>query len=400
MAETLHFTETDPVQEHEFSRAEMRVLRRARHGLHLTELSANGTSVLARVGPKTGYAGSVMLPGGRGIVVEPKAAINNLPEMLALAYRTLAPPPPAGITSVTDTSPSDWLLIQLANEVNTLMARGLRRGYVERREQLPFVRGRTRPITNPAKLPLLDCEYTDFVVDTPENQLLRAALDLLAPTVRNRNVRRMYDDALHQLSNVRPTRLSLTQFDRVQLTRLNQHYLPSLRLARLALEGAGVADLAGSLTAPAFFVLMWKVWENTVESALADAGVTALRSKPRYRSAFVHSDGKPDLPITIEPDLTVGPRTHPRLAIDLKWGPALIKTRHGKLAFNNAHLYQIGTYATALECDGLLLYPQMTAPVDVTYTFNGHKIHIRTVDLNFPNLSELRAEAQRVADSL
>src|SRR3546814_12766476 len=80
--------------------------------------------------------------------------------------------------------PTDWLLVQLAGEVHELLGRGLRRGYVERRERLPFVRGRTRPILNPAQLPFLDCEYTDFIADTPENQLLRGVPELLAPGVQ------------------------------------------------------------------------------------------------------------------------------------------------------------------------------------------------------------------------
>lgn len=400
MAELIHFTETDQAREFEFTKAEMRTLRRARHGLTITEIAATQDSVVARVGPKNGFAGSVTLPGGRAVVVHPKARINSLPEMLALAYRTFAPPPPAGITSVTQVQPSDWLLVQLANEINTLMDSGLRRGYVERREQLPFVRGRTYPVTNPARLPFLDCEYTDFVVDTPENRLLRSALEVLVPAVRNLSVRRMYDDALLQLSRVEPTRLDVSQFDQIQLTRLNQHYLPSLRLAKLALEGFGVTDRTGPLTAPAFFVLMWQVWENSVQSALSDAGVRQLRSKPRYRKAFAYNSGQPKLAVTLEPDLVVGPRTRPRLAVDLKWAPALVTNRAGKLSFNNSHLYQIGTYTTALGCDGILLYPQMTTPVNTTYLFNGHKINIRTVDLSVPDLAHLRATAKQVAGGI
>lgn len=400
MAELIHFTETDQAREYEFTRAEMRALCRARHGLNVTQIDDRQDSALVRVGPRIGFAGSVALPGGRGIVVHPKARINSVPEMLALAYRTLAPPPSAGVTSTTDAPPSDWLLVQLAHEVNALMASGLRRGYVERREQLPFVRGRTYPVTNPAKLPFLDCEYTDFVVDTPVNRLLRSALEVLAPAVHNRSVRRMYDDALHQLSHVEPTRLDAAQFDQIQLTRLNRHYLPSLRLARLALEGSGVTDLTGPLTAPAFFVRMWQVWENCVQSALNDAGVSPLRAKPRYREPVAYVSGEPKLPVTLEPDLIIGPRTHPELVIDLKWGPSLVKNRSGKLSFNNSHLYQIGTYTTALGCDGILLYPQMTTPVDTTYSFNGHKITIRTVDLSAPNLAHLRATAEQVAEGI
>ena len=291
-------------------------------------------------------------------------------------------------------------MVQLACEVHELLGRGLRRGYVERRERLPFVRGRTRPILNPARLPFLDCEYTDFITDTPENQLLRGVLDLLAPGIQNRTVRRQYDDALSYLGDVSLIRPSIRDFDRVRLNRLNQHYQPSLRLARLALEGAGVVDSAGSITAPAYFVLMWQIWENAAAAAIRDAGVRDLLEKPRYGSFFLHQHGQPNPTVTIEPDLVIGRRQSPRMVIDLKWGPVLLTDRQGRRRLRNPHLYQIATYSTALDCDGLLLYPLMEDEVDTEYLFNGRRICIRTVDLSQPGLSGLRATAEDIAAAL
>jgi len=80
-------------------------------------------------------------------------------------------------------------------------------------------------------------------------------------------------------------------------------YGPSLALARLALEGAGVTDAVGSAPAPAYFVLMWKVWENSMASALRDAGVRKLLEKPVCTAAFRQVAGTPRLSVGIEPDL-------------------------------------------------------------------------------------------------
>jgi 5-methylcytosine-specific restriction endonuclease McrBC regulatory subunit McrC len=161
-----------------------------------------------------------------------------------------------------------------------------------------------------------------------------------------------------------------------------------------------VIDSAGSITAPAYFVLMWQIWENAAAAALRDAGIHDLVEKPRYGSAFVHQHGRPNLSVTIEPDLIVGRRASPRLAIDLKWGPVLLQDRHGRRRLRNAHLYQIGTYATALDCDGLLLYPLMDDEVDTVYMFNSHRISIRTVDLSQPELRGLRSAAEDIAATI
>jgi 5-methylcytosine-specific restriction enzyme subunit McrC len=396
----ISFSETDPTREEVVTPLELRALRRARHGLIVDELSDEGEGgVRLRLGPKPGYAGSVTLPGGRRIIVHTKAKVQSLPEVLALAYRTLAPPPRIGRTHMDSATPTEWLLVQLAAEVQELLGRGLRRGYIERRASLPFVRGRTRPILNPTQLPFLDCEFADFVSDTPENQLLRGVLELLAPAVKNPAVRRAYDDALSYLGDVSLIRPSLAHFDRVSLNRLNQHYKPSLRLARLALEGSGVVDSAGDHAAAAFFVRMWRVWENAAASALRDAGATSLLEKPRYSDIFVQDNGYPSRSVTIEPDLVIGRRLTPNLVIDLKWAPALIK-RHGRLQLNNSHLYQMASYTSGLGCDGVLLYPLMDEEVKSAYVFGGRRITIRTVDLSQPGLAGLREAASEIVATL
>jgi 5-methylcytosine-specific restriction enzyme subunit McrC len=392
VSQTIEFVETDPPRELEVSAREARALRRTRHALAVDQVGPDRV----KVGPRTGYAGTLLLPTGRRIVVSPKAQVADLSMLLALAYRTLAPPAAAGVAQVAEATPSEWLLLQLVAEVENLLGHGLRRGYVERREQLPFVRGRIRPLLNPARLPLLDCEYADFVLDTPENRLVRGTLELLAPGVRHHDVRGRMDDTLARFAEVTLARPSPRSFERVVVTRLNQHYQPALRLCRLALEGAGVEDHTGADVAPAFFVPMWRVWEAALASALRDAGIVRLHEQPSYSDRIVYKEGSPALTVGIHPDLVVGSRAKPRLVIEAKWRPALVRYR-SKLRLRNDHLYQLATYATALACDGVLLYPRMGNDVDATYEFNGHKLRLKTVDLAAPELGDLVTTAAEIA---
>lgn len=215
----LDFVETESTREITVSPAELRALRRAQHGLVVEDLT-NGR---ARVGPRQGMVGTVLLPTGRRVVVRPKARIDSVPELLALAYRTMAPPASAGTATVDETSPTDWLLLQLTGEIEALLAHGLRRGYVERRELLPFVRGRMRAPLNPSRLPMVDCEFADFVLDTRENRLLRGTLELLSPAAGNPYVRSRLRDALSAFASVALIRPSIAAFDRIAITRLNAH---------------------------------------------------------------------------------------------------------------------------------------------------------------------------------
>jgi 5-methylcytosine-specific restriction enzyme subunit McrC len=391
--EVLTFSEVDAGRELHVTGADMRALRRARHGLAVQQIDDERV----RVGPRQGYAGTVLLPSGRRIVVEPKAPISDFVELLALAYGTMVPPTTAGTTTVAEANPTDWLLLQLAGEVDDLLARGLRRGYVERRELLPFVRGRVRPPINPARLPGVDCEYSDFVLDTVENRLLRGTLEFLAPAAINPYVRRRLRDALAWFEDVTLIRPSVVSFERVNTTRLNAHYAPSLRLARLALEGAGVEDAEGVVTAPAYFVPMWRVWEAATAAALRAAGAREVHEQPKFTDRIRHVRGDPHPVVTLQPDLLLGKRTRPTLVIDLKWANPLTRW-HDRLRLRNDHLYQLATYCSALGCDGCLVYPQFEEPVDTTYEFEGNRLTVRTVDLDVPELGALRATAADLAE--
>lgn len=183
------------------------------------------------------------------------------------------------------------------------------------------------------------------------------------------------------------------------MTRLNAHYQPSLRLARIALEGAGVHDAVGASTAPAYFVPMWRVWEAAVASALRDAGIQHVHEQPEFADRFVQQGGYPKLRVTLRPDLLIGYRGTPALAIDLKWAPAL-ELRYGKKRLRNQHLYQLATYCAALRCDGLLVYPEMEDQIDSMYEFNGRTIRIRTVNLATPSLADLRSFAVNLAEKM
>jgi 5-methylcytosine-specific restriction enzyme subunit McrC len=390
----LHFSETDSPLQATFSNDDLRALLRIRTGLSVSDQGEGRV----RLGPIPGFAGSVALPSGRRIVISPKAGARRLPDLLALAYATLAPPVPVGITSVADTPPSDWLFMQLAAEVEQLIARGLQRGYVERRDELPYARGRLHPPLNPARLPFLECTFAEFSLDTPENRLLRGALEYLTPGASNATVRRKMRDALSHFQSVPFTPPSLLAFSGIVVNRLNKHYLPSLRLAELALQGAGVTDAAASSTAPAYLLRMWRIWELAVAQALRHVDDTLqLSEQPVFTGAFKQVDGDPRLSVSIVPDILVGRRASSRHVIDVKWRSATV-VRHGGRRLRNDHLYQMATYCKALGCDGTLMYPLMDDyAIRSAYTFGEHKISVRTVDLEAESLADLQVAAEEIA---
>jgi 5-methylcytosine-specific restriction enzyme subunit McrC len=307
----------------------------------------------------------------------------------------MTPPRSVGITSVEEADPSEWLLLQLAIEVEGLLGRGLRRGYVETQGLLPHVRGRARVPTNPAQLPKLYCEYAEFTSDTKTNQLIKAALLVLTPSVQNKVVRRMLTSALAALADVSVVRPNIEDYSKTSFSRLDEHYASAINLARLALEGAGIVDFSGGQTAPSLFVPMWKVWEKAFTSALREFRGFQVVEQPEYANLISQVSGLPEVSVVIKPDIVIGPRRNPQVVVDLKWASAL-ELRHGKLRLQNQHIYQIAAYARALASPAFLVYPQYDTPVTSSYEIDGQVIYIRTVDLGAGNLSDLRSVAAEV----
>jgi 5-methylcytosine-specific restriction enzyme subunit McrC len=386
----LSFTETSAPVAIDVSARERRALGRASGGLTITD-APDGR---VWVGPREGYVGSLALPGGRRVVVRPKAEVGSLPALLALAYRTMTLPSRAGDATFDRAPPSDWLFLQFATELERVVAIGLRRSYVEQREILPFVRGRLRPVLNPALLPGADCEYTDFTLDTRENRLLRGTAEIALRVAQHPEVRKRLRDALSYFAAVAHAHPQLRDFERMSLPPLAQYYDPALRLARLVLEGSGATDVKAPTRNSAFFVLMWRVWENALYNAALDAYGGRVLFQPGYADIITHQSGTPSTAVTLKPDIVIGSRQRPRLVVDAKWSRAVTK-RHGKWRYDTSHLAQIVTYCEGLDCDGALIYPLMDQPVNATYEFrHGRSIRIVTVDLH----TDLQSLTATVAD--
>lgn len=351
----------------------------AKVGGHTTQEWREDGSVL--VGPRRGFVGSARLSADTMLVVKPKVPIRKLLDLAALAYRAHRLPREVSETSLEESTASDWIGLLLAAEIESLLNLGLRRGYVERREPIAFVRGRIDfqgSLKKGAASTLVPCEFEDFAMDVPENRLLLGTLVLMSKRRLHREVRSRVE-WLMQALDVEVVEPSGAAFEALALTRLNRHYAPALRLARLFVTGSGVDRATGDVDVPAFFLPMEEVFELAVANACADRlpGVRPQRGSARH---FVHMAGGPILPITIRPDILIG--APPLLVADTKYASPTRVRRFGGQGYVNEHIYQVATYAKAHGAPGVLIYPRWDADVDVTYDLAGTDIRIVTVDLS------------------
>jgi 5-methylcytosine-specific restriction enzyme subunit McrC len=360
----------------------------------------------AAVSGSAGYVGITALSGATQIIVRPHIPVASVLTLACYAY-DLGPPPETLVEEarLDASGPADWLALLLTLEVERLLALGLRYGYREVEEGLPYIRGRIDfgvLRCGESKSGLVPCRYEDFVLDTAENRILRGTLEILAagdlaPQIRRRLWRTL--SMFRQVTFVRPSQLLFSQ---ARLNRLNSHYEPALTLCRLVLECAGLDVESGNVTTRGFFFSMAAVFEKAVERALREGfGRRNTHSQREYRDRIRVIDGEPSIPVTIKPDNVIGPSGTPWLIVDAKYKMPLID-HHGD-RFRNSDLYQAFTYAVALEAPALLVYPRCGQDIDVTFETNGNAVRVLTVDLANDGLRQipalLQANALRCTDT-
>jgi 5-methylcytosine-specific restriction enzyme subunit McrC len=359
----------------------------------------------AAVSGSAGYVGIAALSETTQLIVRPHIPVASVLTLACFAYE-LEPPPDTLVEEarLDASGPADWLALLLTLEVEKLLALGLRYGYREVEEGLPYIRGRIdfgALRSGESKSGLVPCRFEDFVLDTAENRILRGTLEILAagdlaPEIRRRLWRTL--SVFRQVGFVRPTQLL---FNQARLNRLNSHYEPALTLCRLVLECAGLDVESGNVTTRGFFFSMADVFEKAVERALREGfGRRNVQSQREYRDRIRLVAGEPAIPVTFKPDNVIGPPGAPWLIVDAKYKQPLIE-HHGE-RYRNPDLYQAFTYAVALSAPAVLIYPRCNQNIDVTFEAHSNMVRVLAIDLAHDGLrqlpAQLRAGALRPAD--
>lgn len=238
-----------------------------------------------------------------------------------------------------------------ARAVETTLGRGLLRSYETRHEDLVALRGRMDlpgQFRNAGLTSPVSCTFDEYSQNTAENHALRAAVRFslrvprLHPEVRQRLMRQ-----LAALEDVDDVAVSPEHIDGIHMTRLNEHYRPALRLARLILANLSLTDTHGSTFAQSFMVDMNDLFQRFVTERLSHVlrGRIDVSVEPTQHLGVGRQ-------IPMQPDLVFkGLDGVPRLVGDIKY-----KLAGGAQARSQDH-YQLLAYTTAMGLpEGFLIY--------------------------------------------
>lgn len=319
---------------------------------HLVRVESGGAPGLWRLSARQ-RVGAVRLGSGQGAVelrIRPKVAVDRLMYLLGFGAQS-RPWREETLSAEVSHDLVPAFAEVFAKVVSRVLGAGVLHGYREQEDELNVVRGRVRVREQMrrgfgAPVPLA-VTYDDFTPDIPENRILLAAVRVLIalPGVPPRTVRTLHHQQarLAGVSGLRPG--SLPAWTR---HRLNERYVPALRLAETVLGGTGVEHAngdadgdpqAGTRELPGLVVDMARVFEDFLSVALG-SGMAAhgLRCAAQETHHRLDEAGR----VQIRPDLVVRGRDGILCVVDAKY-----KDLKGGLP-STADLYQMVSYCTAL----------------------------------------------------
>ena len=333
--------------------------------------------------------------------------ILNVYYLLCYAWRHVQERDTKRLASLANLSTVQDLLGKvLATGVNHLVRRGIDRGYVERREDLPGIRGKLA-VSETAKRALRSraraaCDFEELSVDILPNRILRTSLrSLLNPRIPlDRSIRSEVRSAYRRLDGVSGVRLKRNTFGQVQLGGQRRVYHHLISVCRLLHRRAIVDEKTGHTTFRDFRrdkKRMWKLFEDFV-TGFYEREQRVYRVNPGGRRRIDWADAHPEddanralIPV-MEADIILESPER-RIVLDTKfYRDALARGRGtgtGKLHSNN--LYQLLAYLRNRQAkrpdgprhEGILLYPQVgEEALRADIRLEGFRIQARTVNLD------------------
>lgn len=347
-----------------------------------------------RAGRKVG----VVRLGELTLWVKPKITVSRLLWLLGWTRRAVFDAP--GPVALRD---ADDLVAVIAEafcgQAERAVRAGVLQGYQDVESSEAVLRGRLRAGDQLRRrfglaVPLL-VRFDDFLVDIPENQILKAAASYLltlpgvSPGVRGKL--RALRGLLVEVGDLSPGSPVPTW----HATRLNARYHDALWLARVILAARSVDHQPGQLRLDGFLIDLYQVFENFVTDTLGNA---LMRVAGRCQAQDRHTLDEDGL-IDIRPDLVWRINGHAVAVVDAKY------KAEKPAGFPQADLYQAFAYATAygLEEAHLVYAKGNEVAQGWTVRHAGIRITAHTLDLEQEPaaiMDQVEALARRVAASL
>ena len=272
-------------------------------------------------------------------------------------------------------------------EVRALVKRGVKSDYIAREDNLNYYKGKL-VVKEQIKLNFAHKEhfyvqYDEYLIDRPENRLIKATLlklkNISSSAANQKEIRQL----LAFFDSVTPSVNYQKDFSKVVIDRTIKDYEIIMRWSWVFLLNKSFTTFSGKTIARALLFPMEKVYESYVlqqlRKTLADLNWTISgQDKGYYLFATPRQ-------FALRPDIVITKEDGKKIILDTKWKNLLDKPRMN-YGISQADMYQMYAYSKKYETPDIwLLYPnnqEMNGRSDISFSGNdGVNVRVFFVDV-------------------
>jgi 5-methylcytosine-specific restriction enzyme subunit McrC len=324
-----------------------------------------------------------------------RQAVRNLLYMLSFTKKLTVKEVDVSTLHKVDDDFFEVLIYLYAKNLIETIARNLFKNYVNREENLTFLKGKLKfndHITrNTVFAHRFFAQFDEFSEDNILNRIFKYTTYLLLHKSRNfENVKLLQQLAL-MLDDISFTRIGLSDFKRVHLTRLNEEYAPLLNLCKLFISQSSVELSADEMATFSFIFDMNVLFEEFIGEFIKrefGSEYSSIRLQPADKFLVdekIVGHLRQGSVFRMRPDIILqkDSRDHAsRLILDTKY--KRLGGLDKKEGVSQSDLYQMHAYSKKYDCPSVvMLYPQ-TSKESKSFDFyidGSTVVYVRTVNL-------------------
>lgn len=325
--------------------------------------------------------------------------IQNIYYLLCYAWNTLDEKDRLNISIDNNTDLIDLLAKVIINGTKLLLKRGIDKNYLDRTNEISGIKGKLE-LSATLKINLLlkqktICNYDTLSSNTLSNQIIFTTLYRLIKTVNlDKKIKSEIKNIMWMFNEVEIIELHKSAFKLVRLNRSNKFYGFLLKVCELIFNNSLPLEEKGTWQFIDFIRderKMNKLFESFIRNFYKrEQKIFPIVKKEQIKWKFAYEDSENGqyLPI-METDITLE-NDSSKIIMDTKFYSETMSGRFDNEKVNSHNLYQLFSYLLNQQTEtpktkhttGVLIYPTIDTDYNLKYTYEGHNIFIKTVNLN------------------